>query len=196
MRKKKLNVGTKVAIVVVVVIVLVACVGAVYLVTRPAGEAPGEAGKPGYLEMPVQEIKNALAAREGVSTENVEIQFCGLASEADNDHFAAGAIVGGDKSIVLMFDNSTGQITTVENEYTASTADELLAISITKRELSKWTGNKIVAGWFQSATGGYTFMFYDGYALRPQRGWLVGFGTVYLDNRSVAWVAHSTSGTT
>jgi hypothetical protein len=190
-----LNAGAKVAVVVAVVIVLVACVGAVYLVTRPAGEAPGEAGKTGYLEMPVQEIKNALATSEGVSTDNVEIQFCGLASEADNNHFATGAIVSGSKSIVLMFDNSTGQIS-VENEYTASTADELSAISITKRELSKWTGNKIVAGWFQSATGGYTFMFYDGYALRPQRGWLVGFGTVYLDNRSVAWVAHSISGTT
>jgi hypothetical protein len=189
MRKKKLNVGTKVAIVVVVVIVLVACVGAVYLVTRPAGEAPGEAGKPGYLEMPVQEIKNALATREGVSTENVEIQFCGLASEADNSHFAAGAIVGGSKSIVIMFDNSTGQIS-VENEYTASTADELSAISITKRELSKWTGNKVVAGWFQSVTGGYTFVYYDGYSTRFQR-WLFGYGTVYVDNRSVVWGAHS-----
>ena len=284
MRKKKLNVGTKVAIVVVVVIVLVACVGAVYLVTRPAGEAPGrpmlvssgngtftndntptfvwikgenvdsyrllvdndpdfsspeenrllgafdntytiadenalpnenyswkviainavgenesdvwtfvvvapgEAGKSGYLEMPLQEIKNALAAREGASTENVEIQFCELASEADNNHFAAGAIVGGSKSIVLMFDNSTGQIS-VENEYTASTADELSAISITERELSKWTGNKIVAGWFQSVAGGYTFTYYDGYSTRFQC-WLFGFGIVYLDNRSVVLYSH------
>jgi hypothetical protein len=177
------------AVVVVVVVALVACVGAVYLVTRPAGEAPGEAGKPGYLEMPVQEIKNALAAREGVPTDNVEIQFCGLSSEADNNHFAAGAIVGGSKSIVLMFDNSTGQIS-VENEYTASTADALLAISITKRELSKWTGNKIVAGWFQSTTSGYTFMYYDGYSTRFQR-WLFGFGTVDLNNRSIVWGAHS-----
>lgn len=184
-----MDTGAKVAVVVAVVVALVACVGAVYLVTRPAEEAPGEAGKPGYLEMPVQEIKNALAAREGVSTENVEIQFCGLASEADNNHFAAGAIVGGSKSIVLMFDNSTGQITTVENEYTASTADELSAISITKRELSKWTGNKIVTGWFQSATGGYTFMFYDGYSVRFQC-WLFGFGTVYLDNLSVVLYSH------
>jgi hypothetical protein len=185
-----LNTGTKVAVVVAVVIVLVACVGAVYLVTRPAGEAPGEAGKTGYLEMPVQEIKNALAASEGVSADNVEIQFCELASEADNNHFAAGAIVSGNKSIVLMFDNSTGQISSVENEYTASPADELLAISITKRELSKWTGNKIVAGWFQSATGGYTFMYYDGYSTRFQR-WLFGFGTVDLNNRSIVWGAHS-----
>jgi hypothetical protein len=185
-----LNAGTKVAVVVVIVIVLVACVGAVYLFTRPVEEAPEEeAGKPGYLEMPVQEIKSALAAREGVSTENVEIQFCELASEADNNHFAAGAIVGGSKSIVLMFDNSTGQIS-VENEYVASTADELSAVSITKRELSKWTGNKIVAGWFQSVTGGYAFMYYDGYSTRFQR-WLFGFGTVYLDNRSIVWGAHS-----
>jgi hypothetical protein len=189
MRKKKSNVGTKVAVVVAVVIVLVACVGAVYLVTRPAEKPSEEAGKPGYLEMPVQEIKDALATREGVSTENVEIQFCELASEADNNHFAAGAVIGGSKSIVLMFDNSTGQIS-VENEYTASTAGELSAISITKRELSKWTGNKVVSGWFQSVTGGYTFMYYDGYSTRFQR-WLFGFGTVYLDNRSVAWGAHS-----
>lgn len=181
-----MNTGAKVAVVVAVVIVLAACVGAVYLVTRPAGEAPGEAGKPSYLEMPVQEIKNALATSEGVSTDNVEIQFCELASEADNNHFAAGAIVGDNKSIVIMFDNSTGQITTVENEYTASTADEISAISITKKELSKWTGNKLVAGWFQSVTGGYTFMYYDGYSTRFQR-WLFGFDTVYLDNHSVAW---------
>jgi hypothetical protein len=172
-----------VAVVVAVVIVLVGCVGAVYLVTRPAGEAPGEAGKPGYLEMPVQEIKNALATSEIVPTDNVEIQFCVSASETDNNHFAAGAIVGGRKSIVLMFDNSTSQIS-VENEYTASAADELSAISTTERELSKWTGNKIVAGWFQSAAGGYTFTFYDGYSLRF-KCWLSGSGVVYPDNLSV-----------
>ena len=176
------------AIVVVVVVALVACVSAVYLVTRPAGEAPGEAGKPGYTEMPVQEIKNALATSEGVSTDNVEIQFCELASETDNNHFAAGAVVGDSKSIVFFFDNSTGQIS-VENEYTASTADERLAISITKRELSKWTGNKIVAGWFQSTAGGYTFMFYDDYVRRFQC-WLFGYGTVYMDNLNVVLYSH------
>jgi hypothetical protein len=172
----------------VVVVLLVVCVAAVYVITRPVEKPPEEGGKPGYLEMPTQEIKNALAAR-GVSTENVEIQFCELASETDNDHFVAGAIVSGSKSIVIMFENSTGQIS-VENEYTASTADELSAVSITKRELSKWTGNKIVAGWFQSVTGGYTFVYYDGYSTRFQR-WLFGFGTVYVDNRSVVWGAHS-----
>ncbi|PIU12682.1 MAG: hypothetical protein COT21_03170 [Hadesarchaea archaeon CG08_land_8_20_14_0_20_51_8] len=184
--------GTKFKVgMVVVVVLLVVCVAAVYVITRPAEKPPeeGGAGKPGFLEMPIQEITNALAAREGVSTENVEIQFCELASETDNDHFAAGAIVGGSKSIVIMFENSTGQIT-VENEYTASTANELSAMSITKRELSKWTGNKVVAGWFQSATGGYTFMYYDGYSTRFQR-WLFGYGTVYIDNRSVVWSAHS-----
>ena len=177
------------AAVVVVVIALVACVGAVYIVTRPAGEAPGEEGKPSITEMPLQEIKNALAAMEGVSTDNVEIQFCELASETDNDHFAAGAIVCGNKSIVLMFDNSIGQITTVENEYTASTADEISAISITKKELSKWTGNKLVAGWFESATDGYTFMFYDGYSVRFQC-WLFGYGIVYIDNLDVVLYSH------
>jgi len=174
---------------VVVVVLLVVCVAAVYVITRPVEKPLEEGGKPGYLEMPTQEIKNALATREGVSTENVEIQFCELASETDNDHFAAGAIVSGSKSIVIMFENSTGQIS-VENEYTASTADELSAISITKRELSKWTGNKIVAGWFQSVTGGYAFVYYDGYSTRFQR-WLFGYGTVYIDNRSVVWGAHS-----
>ena len=173
---------------VVVVVALVACVGAVYLVTRPAGEAPGEAGKPGYTEMPLQEIKNALATSEGVSTDNVEIQFCELASEVDNNHFAAGAIVSGNKSIVLFFDNSTSQITE-ENSYIASPVDEISAISITKKELSKWTGNKIVAGWFQSATGGYTFMFYDGYSVRFQC-WLFGYGTVYIDNLDVVLYSH------
>ena len=185
-----MNAGTRAAVVVVVVVIaLVACVGAVYLVTRPAEEAPGEEGKPGYTEMPLQEIKNALSAREGVSTDNVEIQFCELASETDNNHFVAGAIVSGNKSIVLMFDNSTGQISSVENEYTASTADEISAISITKKELSKWTGNKIVAGWFESTTGGYTFMFYDGYSVRFQC-WLFGYGIVYTDNLDVVLYSH------
>jgi hypothetical protein len=184
---EKVNTGTKMAV--VVVVALVACVGAVYLVTRPAGEAPGEEGKPSYTEMPLQEIKNALAAREGVSADNVEIQFCELATEADNNHFAAGAVVGDNKSIVFFFDNSTGQISSVENEYTASTADERLAISITKRELSKWTGNKIVAGWFQSTAGGYTFMFYDDYVRRFQC-WLFGYGTVYMDNLNVVLYSH------
>jgi hypothetical protein len=180
---EKLNAGTKMAMVVVVVIVLVACVGAVYLVTQPAGEAPGEAGKPGYVEMPIQEITNALAAREGVSAENVEVQFCELASETDNNHFAVGAIVGGSKSIVFMFDNSTSQIT-VEDNFIASTANELLAMDITKRQPPKGTGNKMVAGWFQSAVDGYTFVYYNGYTPRFQY-WLGGLGTVYLDNRSV-----------
>ena len=183
-----MNQGTKVGVICVIVVVLIACVAAVYLLT-PSGGPTGEGGKPGFLEMPIQEITNALVTREGVSAENVEIQFCELASETDNNHFAAGAIVGGNKSIVFMFDNSASQIS-VENEYTASTTDELSAISITKRELSKWTGNKIVAGWFQSVTGGYTFVYYDGYSTRFQR-WLFGLGTVYLDNRSVAWGIHS-----
>ena len=176
--------------VVVIVIAIVACVGAVYIVTRPsAEEAPAEEeGKPGYTEMPLQEIKNALSAREGVSTDNVEIQFCGLASEADNNHFATGAVVGGNKSIVFIFDNSTGQITE-ENSYIASTDNKISAISITKKELSKWTGNKIVAGWFESTTGGYTFKFYDGYSVRFQC-WLFGYGIVYTDNLDVVLYSH------
>ena len=167
--------------------VVIVCVVAVYLLTRaPAG--PPSPGKPSSLEMPIEEITSALATREGVSADNVEIQFCTLASATDNDHFAAGAIITNNKSVVLLFDNRTKQIT-VENSYTAS-GNEVQAVAILKRQLSKWTGNKIAPGWFQSVTGGYTFRYYDGYSARFQR-WLWGLGAVNLDNRSVEWGMHS-----
>ena len=169
------------------IIVAIVCVAA-YLLTRAPAGPPGGAGKPPSLEMPIEKITSALATREGVSIDNVEVQFCVLASETDNDHFAAGAIVVDDKSIVFLFENSTGQIT-VENSYTAS-GNEVQAVAIAKRQLSKWTGNKVVPGWFQGVTGGYTFKYYDGYSARFQR-WLWGIGTVNLDNRSVEWGIHS-----
>ncbi|MEM2878930.1 MAG: hypothetical protein QXG10_05250 [Candidatus Hadarchaeales archaeon] len=199
MPAEKFSSGTtkKLGAVIAVVALLAITVFVFYFSTRPSPETvpppenvPEEnEGKPGYVEMPTQEIISALATSEGVSAENVELQFCALAVETDKDHFAAGAIVSNRKSIVLIFENSTGRIT-VENEYTASTQDELLAISITKREISKWTGNKIVAGWFQSAAGGYTFKYYDGYSTRFQR-WLFGFGTVNVENSSIVWGVHS-----
>jgi len=174
-------------IIIVAIVVAIVCVVAVYLLLRaPAG--PPSPGKPASLEMPIEEIASALATREGVSADNVEIQFCTLASATDNDHFAAGAIITNNKSVVLLFDNRTKQMT-VENSYTAS-GNEVQAVAILKRQLSKWTGNKIAPGWFQSVTGGYTFRYYDGYSAKFQR-WLWGRGTVNLDNRSVEWGMHS-----
>lgn len=171
------------------IVAVIVCVAAVYLLTRaPAGPTPEEAEKPSSLEMPIEKITSALATSEGVSIDNVEIQFCVLASATDNDHFAVGAIITNDKSIVFLFENNTGQITE-ENNYTASD-DEVQAVLITKKQLSKWTGNKVVPGWFQGVAGGYTFKYYDGYSAKFQR-WLWGIGTVNLDNRSVEWGMHS-----
>lgn len=169
------------------VIVVIVC-AAVYLLIRAPAEPTAEEGeKPPSIEMPIGEITSALATMEGVSTDNVEVQFCVVSSEMDNDHFAVGAIVTGNKSIVFFFENSTGQITE-ENSYTAS-GDEVQAVAILEKQLSKDTGNKIVPGWFQSVAGGYSFKYYDGYSTRFQR-WIWGRGTVNLDNRSVVWLAH------
>lgn len=175
----------------VVISVVIVCAVAIYLTSRaPAGPLPGapENEKPSSLEMPVEEVTSALSTMEGVPVENIELQFCVLASATDNDHFAAGAIITNNKSVVFLFDNITKQIS-VENSYIA-TGNEVQAVAIIKKQLSKWTGNKVVPGWFQSVTGGYTFKYYDGYSARFQR-WLLGIGTVNLDNRSVVWGAHS-----
>jgi hypothetical protein len=169
-----------------VVIVVIVC-AAVYLLIQAPGPAE-EPEKPASIEMPIEAITIALATSEGVSTDNVEVQFCELSSETDNDHFAVGAIVTGNKSIVFSFENSTGQITE-ENSYTAS-GDEVQAVAILEKQLSKFTGNKIVPGWFESEPGGYSFKYYDGYSARFQR-WLWGVGTVNLDNLSVVWGSHS-----
>lgn len=171
------------------VAVAVVCVVAVYLISRaPAGQQPEAPGKTPSLEMPIEEITSALATMEGVSADNIELQFCTLASATDNDHFAAGAIITNNKSVVFLFENSTKQITE-ENSYTAS-GGEVQAVAIIEKQLSKWTGNKIVPIWFESITGGYRFKYYDGYSAKFQR-WLWGIGKVYLDNRSVEWVTHS-----
>jgi hypothetical protein len=98
--------------------------------------------KPSSLEMPIEEITSALATSEGVSADNIEIQFCVLASATDNDYFAAGAIITNNKSVVFLFENSTKQITE-ENSHTASDG-EVQAMAIVEKQLSKWTGNKIL----------------------------------------------------
>jgi hypothetical protein len=170
----------------------------VYLLTLPPAGPPGggenlppenEGGKPGVLEMPIEETTAALASSEGVSQENIEIQFCELASETDNDHFAVGAIVMESKSMVFIFENSTSQIT-LEDNYTAVNDVDVEAISVVKRQLSKWTGNKVVPGWFENISGNYQFKYYDGYSVRFDR-WLWGVGTLNLDNKSVSWGMHS-----
>ncbi len=148
------------------------------------------------VEMPLTEITNALASREGVSAENVELYFCVRAAE--NDNFAVGAVVSEQNSIVFIYDNRTGGIT-VENEYTATTSDELQAMSIivSKKPTSPYAEdhlghlnvNKIVPFNFVKTDSTYTFDYYDGWKGIYIPGW--GFGNAIIDaDNNVSILTH------
>ncbi len=130
------------------------------------------------VEMPLTEITSALASREGVPADNVELYFCVQAAE--NDNFAVGAVISEQTSIVFIFTKSTNGIA-VENEpYTATTSDERQAMSILvyKKPLSRFTGRKIVPFNFVKLNNTYSFDYYDGYDMYLRR-W--GFGSAILD---------------
>lgn len=139
------------------------------------------------IEMPLMEITNALASREGVSTENVELYFCLQAAE--NDNFAVGAMISEQKSIVLIFDESTSGIT-AEREFTATTSDERQAMStlVLKKPLSRFTGSKIVPFDFIKTDDAYTFNYYDGYDMYLRR-WGHGSATLH-ENGEVTLDSH------
>jgi hypothetical protein len=95
------------------------------------------------VAMPLTEIKSALATRESVSTDNVEIYFCDPADDSDN--YAAGAVINRQYSVVFFYTQSTGGIVE-ENMYTP-TADEIAGMNIvvTKQPTSRWiVDSKIV----------------------------------------------------
>lgn len=147
------------------------------------------------VEMPLTEITNALASGEGVSAENVEFHF--YVQAAENDNFAVGAVISGQKSIVFIYDNRTGGIT-IENEYTATTSDELQAMSIIvlKKPTSPYAEdyrghlnvNIIVPFNFVKTDGAYTFDYYDGYDMYLQR-WGRGSATLH-ENGEVTLGSH------
>lgn len=129
------------------------------------------------VEMPLTAIRNALAIREGVPVDNVELYFCVKAAETDN--FAIGAIINNRKSIVFFYIESTNTIT-AENEYTATTSDEQAVMDkfVVKKPISKFTGHKIVPFTFVKRGTAYSFNYYDGYDMYLRR-W--GFGTANMD---------------
>lgn len=152
------------------------------------------------VEMPLTRVKSAVASREGVSQDNVEIYFCVPAELIENENFAVGVVVNNQKSIVFLYDNSTNEITTVENEYTASTSDELQAMSkiilkdvtspFAQDHLGRFNVNKIVPFGIVKVGNTYTFNYYDGYAGYPVNSW--GYGRAILDeNDQVEIVNHA-----
>jgi len=151
------------------------------------------------VEMPLARVKSAVASREGVSQDNVEIYFCVPAELIENENFAVGVVVNDQKSIVFLYDNSTNEIT-VENEYTASTGDELQAMTTiilknvtspyAQDHLGRFNVNKIVPFGIVKVGSTYTFNYYDGYAGYPVNSW--GYGRAVLDeNMEVSIVNHA-----
>jgi hypothetical protein len=177
-----------------VFIVIIVCAVAVYLGTQyaPPGEKgeeeEEEAGKL-TVEMPLARVTAAVASREGVSQDNVEVYFCVPSEQVENENFAVGVVVNDQKSIVFIYDNSTNTIVTpVENEYTAS-GDALQGMSIIDQKdvtspfaqnyLGQFNVNKIVPVNIVKVGSTYTFDYYDGYAAYPVDLW--GFGAAVID---------------
>jgi hypothetical protein len=132
--------------------------------------------KAAAVTLPLTAVKNALAAQEGVSADNVDIYFCVAAAQTDN--YAVGAVVNRQKSLVFFYVESTSGIT-VENQYTATGAAlTAMATITTKQTISRFTGYKIVPFDITQKGAAYSFNYYDGYDGILQR-W--GFGTANLD---------------
>ena len=90
-------------------------------------------------------------------------------------------------------------ISPVENEYTATTSDELQVMSTIARKdvtspyaqdhLGHFNANKIVPFGIVKAGSTYTFSYYDGYAMCPVDLW--GHGSAVLDeNGQVSFATH------
>lgn len=173
---------------IITAVAVVVCVVVVYFsiqnITPGGGPGGGENQPEGLekptVEMPLAEVRAAIASREGVSQEHVEVYFCVHADTAENENFAAGAVVDNQKSIVFIYDNATGAIS-VKDEYSATTSDDLTAMGIVaqKRPTSRFTGNKVVPFDFVKDGATYSFNYYDGYDAYLG-SW--GFGTAIIDD--------------
>lgn len=199
-----------VVIAVVVVVVVISSV-AVFLAVRSApsggenentgsGEnQPVSVAEKVIIEMPLTQVKAAVATRESASQDNVEVYFCVQAERIENDNFAAGVVVNSQKSIVLIYDNGTGTIVSVENEYTASTSDEIQAMSTlvlkgttspyAQNCLGSYNTNKIVPFGITKNGTTYSFSYYDGYNMDPLNQWGQGTAELY-DNGEVSILTH------
>lgn len=199
-------------LVVVIAVVVVVAVAAVFLTARPApsGEEnenvaaaenqPITVSEKFIIEMPLTQVKAAVAARESTSQDNVEVFFCVQAERIENDNFAAGVIVNGQKSMVFIYDNNAGAIASVENEYTATTAGELQAMSTlvlkgttspyAQNYLGSFNTNKIAPFDIVKSGSTYSFNYFDGYNVHPLDQWGTGTAELY-DNGSVSILTHA-----
>jgi len=141
------------------------------------------------LEKPIADIMEALASHQGVSVEDIDILFCEPAT-MECDRFAVGAIIGHTTSMAFIYDVATHQVIEIEVDYTASTDDEISALSCASKYSSKWTGNKILPCEFTVANGEYSFKYYDGYYVILNR-WSFGWATVDLETATVEWGPHT-----
>lgn len=150
------------------------------------------------IVLPETEIRGVLATRENVPADNVEIYFCVPAEDVENENFAAGAVVSNQKSIVFIYNKTTDGITTIENEYTATTSDALQGMSIIALKdvtspfaqdyLGRTHINKIVPSSIVKTDNTYTFNYYDGYNIYFNQ-W--GHGTAIIDeNMEVELISH------
>jgi len=190
----------RVAVAVVGVIIIV-CAAAVYVSMRRAPEeqvTPQASGK-STVEMPLARVRAAVASIKGVPQENVEVYFCVPAELIENENFAAGVVVSNKESIVFIYDNSTDTIITpLENEYAATTIDELQAMSVialkdvtspyAQDHLGHFNTNKIVPFGIAKVGNSYTFYYYDGYAANPLDLW--GHGRAVFENGQVSFTTH------
>lgn len=186
-------IGALTAIVVICVVVI--CLSVQLLPAGPGGSSGG-AGKV-TVEMLLDRVKAAVASRDGVSQDSVEVYFCVPAETVENKKFAAGVVVNTQKSIVFIYDNSTNAITSVENEYTAA-SDELQAMSVISLKgitspfaqdyLGHFDANKIVPFGIAKSGDAYTFDYYDGYDVYPMDRW--GHGKAVLENGQVSFISH------
>jgi hypothetical protein len=180
--------------------IVVICAVVIYLSMQrlPSGpEGPSGGAEKVTVEMPLARVKAAVASRDGVPQENVEVYFCVPAETVENKKFAAGVVVNTQKSIVFIYDNSTNTITSVENEYTAA-SDELQAMSVISLKgitspfaqdyLKHFNANKIVPFGIVKSGGAYTFDYYDGYDAYPMDRW--GRGKAVLENGQVSFISH------
>ncbi len=188
-------------VVAVVGVIIIVCASAVYLSMRGAPEEQVTPQAPGKItvEMPLARVKAAVASREGASQDNVEVYFCVPAELSENKKFAAGVVVNNQKSIVFIYDNSTNTILLpVENEYTATTSDELQVMSTIARKdvtspyaqdhLGHFNTNNIVPFGIVKVGNAYTFDYYDGYAASPLDLW--GHGSAVFENGEVLFTTH------
>jgi len=138
-------------------------------------------------DKPIDDIRQALSLREGISLTDIEILFC-VAATMDADVFAVGAIITDTRSMAFTYDANADQITAVEVDYTASTTEEISALSWAAKYTSRWTGNTILPCEITFNSGQCSLKYYDGYYIGLR--WSFGWASLDLDTGILEWGVH------